>query len=727
MTSIRQNLLTKPVFKWAKSVLPRLSETEREALEAGEVWWDAELFTGNPAWEKLLKTPVPHLSNEEQDFLNGPVDELCHMLDDWHINWVLKDLPPEVWAFLKKKKFFAMILPKEYGGLAFSAYAHSEIIRKIASRSVVAAVTVMVPNSLGPGELLVQFGTEAQRNYWLPRLADGVEIPCFGLTSPEAGSDAAAMVDQGRICRGIYDGKEILGIRLNWHKRYTTLGPIATVLGLAFKLHDPDHMLGDKEDLGITVALVPTHLKGIEIGRRHIPAYQMFQNGPSTGTDVFIPLDNVIGGKEQVGKGWKMLVTALSAGRGISLPSLSAAGTAFAARTAGAYARVRRQFNIPIGQFEGIEELLGRMAGTAYLLDAARRLTCAALDEGRKPAVISAIMKTHATYLMRESINDAMDIHGGKTVIDGPSNYLGGLYRSVPIGITVEGADIMTRNLIIFGQGAIRCHPWLLKEMTALEEEDPLKALQDFDMAFWGHVGHSFKTLGRAWLRSWTGGMISPAPAFASGKILSYYKKLGRYAAVFALVADAAFLVLGKNMKRGEMLSARLGDILSQLYFLSAVLKRWEDDGRQEADFILVQYCMEKGFTTIEDRCGAVLKNFPNRPVANIIKFIVQPFGIHRCGPADALLKECAEILLSPSETRDRLTSGLYCGTGDDMVAQLEKAFALSVETEPLREKMKKGTLTVSEADILRHADKIASGVIGVDDFSAEELFPRKP
>ena len=725
MTGLRKNLLTKPIFKWAKGALPHLSDTEREALDAGDVWWDAELFTGNPDWSKLLKTAAPQLSKEERDFLDGPVNELCGMLDDWQINWKLKDLPPEVWDFIKKNKFLAIIIPKKYGGLEFSAYAHSEIIRKIASRSVVAAVTVMVPNSLGPGELLMHFGTDEQRDYWLPRLAAGTEIPCFGLTSPEAGSDAAAMVDAGTVCKGLYDGKEVLGIRLNWHKRYTTLGPIATVLGLAFKLYDPDHLLGTQEKLGITVALVPTHLEGIKIGRRHLAAFQMFQNGPSTGTDVFIPMSLVIGGAERVGQGWKMLMTALAAGRSISLPSMSAAATAFSARTSGAYACVRRQFNIPIAKFEGIEELLGRIAGRAYLLDAARRLTCAGLDAGRKPAVISAIMKSYATLLMRDSINDAMDIHGGKTVMDGPSNYLGGLCRAIPIGITVEGANIMTRNLMIFGQGAIRCHPWLLKEMTALEETDQTKALDDFDIAFWGHVGHSIKTFGRAWLRSWTGGLISPAPASVSDKVRPYYKQMGRHASSFAFLADIAFLTLGKDLKRKEMISARLGDILSQLYFLSAVLKRWEDEGRQESDLPLVKYCMEDGFATIVACYDAVLRNLPNRICAGFVRFITQPLGSCQRRPADHLIRECAATLLSPSELRDRLTPGLYGGNEGNAVAQLEKAFGLAVKAEPLRAKMKKEPLTAAEAEIIKIADAALAPVIAVDDFSSEELFPQ--
>jgi acyl-CoA dehydrogenase len=471
---------------------------------------------------------------------------------------------------LKTKKFFGMIIPKEHGGLGFSAFAHSEVIRTISSRSVTAGVTVMVPNSLGPGELLLQFGTDQQRRHWLPRLADGREIPAFGLTSPEAGSGAASMTDRGIVCRDRFQGEEVLGIRLNWHKRYITLGPVATVLGLAFKLDDPGHLLGEQDHLGITVALVPTDLPGVEIGRRHLASYQMFQNGPNRGHDVFIPLDHVLGGEDQIGQGWTMLMSALAAGRGISLPSLSAAGAAFAARTTGAYARVRRQFGIPIGRFEGVQERLGRLAASAYLLDAARRLTTAGLDEGRKLAVISAIMKAHATYRLREAIDDAMDVHAGKAVIDGPKNYLGNLYRAVPVGITVEGANILTRSLIIFGQGAIRAHPYLLDEMLALEEPDRNQALVAFDQVFWRHVGHSVKTLFRALGRSWSKGVFAPAPDV--GETKRHYRQLGRYAASFALTADMALLTLGGALKRKEMLSARLGDVLAELYLLSAAL-----------------------------------------------------------------------------------------------------------------------------------------------------------
>src|SRR5271166_4552428 len=417
-----------------------------------------------------------------------------------------------------------MIILNDYGGLGFSAYAHSEVLRKLSTRSDTTAVTAMVPNSLGPGELLLQFGTKEQREYWLPRLADGREIPCFGLTSPEAGSDAASMVDTGVVTRGNFRGREVLGIRLNWHKRYITLGPIATVLGLAFKLHDPDHMIGERDNIGITVALVPTHLPGIDIGRRHLPAMQVFQNGPNWGRDVFIPMDNVIGGIDQVGKGWKMLVSALAAGRGISLPSLSAAGAAFCANVTGAYARIREQFHLSISKFEAVQERLGRIAATAYQLDAARRMTCAALDDGHHPAVVTAIMKSQATERLRVAVNDAMDVHGGKGIIEGPLNYLGSLYRGVPIAITVEGANIVTRSLIQFGQGAIRCHPYLLKEMQALEDADRERGLDAFDQVFWAHLGHSLANAMRAWGRAWTGGIF--APAADAGAATPFYRQL---------------------------------------------------------------------------------------------------------------------------------------------------------------------------------------------------------
>ncbi len=730
--SLRANLLTRPIFGWARRALPAMSDTEREALEAGDVWWDAELFTGNPDWRKLLATPVATLSAEEEDYLRGPVETLCAMLDDWRINWQLHDLPPEVWEFLKANRFFGMIIPKQYGGHGFSAFAHSEVIRKISTRSITAAVTVMVPNSLGPGELLLRFGTKEQRDFWLPRLADSREIPCFGLTSPEAGSDAASMVDKGIVCRGSVDGREVLGIRLNWHKRYITLGPVATVLGLAFKLFDPDHLLGDREELGITVALVPTDTPGVKIGRRHVPCYQAFQNGPNWGENVFIPLSHIIGGPEHAGQGWKMLMSALAAGRGISLPSLSAAGAAFAAYTTGAYARVREQFHIPIGDMEGVQEPLGRIAATAYLLDAARRLTCAGLDLGHHPAVIAAIMKYHATERMRIAVNDAMDIHGGKGVIDGPHNYLGNIYRAIPVGITVEGANILTRNLMIFGQGAVRSHPYLLKEMLALGDDDRERGLAQFDKAFWNHVGHTFKTVFRAAARSWMGSLFAPSATAVDSS--GYFRRLSRYAAGFALLADIAVLTLGGALKRREMLSARLGDILSELYLLSAALKRWHDEGRQADDFCLLACCMEIGFATIELRLDEVMRNLPSRAAAAIARFVILPYGIRQRGPSDVLKAECARILLEPSAARDRLTAGVYLQDGDDGIGRLKRAFALVTGAGQIIKKMKKAhihdrlaalrqnLITAAENNRLEEMERAVAAIVAVDDFSPSEV-----
>jgi acyl-CoA dehydrogenase len=737
-SSFRRDWITKPIFGIAQHALPRLSDTEREAIEAGDVWWDADLFTGNPDWKKLLAFAPAKLSEEEQQFLDGPVEELCRMLNDWKINWEWHDLPPDVWEFLKSRKFFAMIIPKQYGGLGFSAYAHSEVIRKLSTRSICAACTAMVPNSLGPGELLMQFGTKEQRDYWLPRLARGEEIPCFGLTSPEAGSDAASMIDTGVVCRGTYDGKEVLGIRLNWHKRYITLGPIATVLGLAFKLRDPDHLIGERDDIGITLALVPTHLPGISIGRRHLPAMHVFQNGPNWGHDVFIPMDNVIGGVDQVGKGWKMLMSALAAGRGISLPSLSAAGAAFCAHITGAYARIREQFHVPISKFEAVQERLGRIAATAYQLDAARRMTCAALDDGHHPAVVTAIMKSQATDRMRIAVNDAMDVHGGKAIIEGPLNYLGSLYRGVPIAITVEGANIVTRALIQFGQGAIRCHPYLLKEIKALEDTDRARGLDAFDQAFWGHVGHSLANAGRAIGRAWTGGLFAPAPD--AGAATRFYKQLSRHAAAFALAVDVSLLTLGGALKRKEMVSARFGDILSELYLASTALKRWNDEGRQQDDFPLLDYCLESSFATIEARFDELIGNFPVRPVAWLLRFCIQPFGRRRRGPSDHVTDTCADLITTPSAARDRLTVDLYHPTemdGSNGIALVERAFALIAALQPIRDRMhaahvrdidqavKQGTVSADEAAKLKTAAEAVGAAIAVDDFAPEELTGR--
>ncbi|SOE18987.1 acyl-CoA dehydrogenase [Hoeflea halophila] len=730
MRTFRRDTLTRPIFKWARNQLPSLSDTERDAIDSGEVWWDAELFSGNPDWQKLLDTPPAALTEKEQAFLDGPCEELCRMLDDWEITRA-GDLPADVWDFMKSQKFFGMIIPEKYGGLGFSNFAHSEVVRRISTCSVSAGVTVMVPNSLGPGELLLQFGTDEQRDYWLPRLAAGKDVPAFALTSEQAGSDASAMRDSGVVCKGEWQGEETLGVRLNWSKRYITLGPVASVLGLAFKLEDPDGLLGNADAEGITCALIPTDLPGVSIGRRHIPCGQVFQNGPNSGTDVFVPLDHIIGGPDYSGKGWMMLMSALAAGRGISLPSLSSAAASISAHATGAYARVREQFGIPIGKFEGVQRRLGRLAANAYTLDAARRLTCAGLDQGRKLAVISGIMKSNATYRMRDAVDDAMDVHAGKTVIDGPRNYLGNFHKSVPVGITVEGANILTRNMIIFGQGAIRCHPHLLDEILALDKDDEDEALDSFDKAFWAHVGHSLKTLFRATGRAWTGSQFAPAPENV-GRAAPVYRRMARYSAAFALVSDFALLTLGGSLKRREMLSARLGDVLSELYLLSAVLKRWHDEGNIAADFPLVEWTAEDSFAKIAASLDEVLANLPNRPAAWLLRFLTVPGGSNR-GPSDELTREVAELLLTPSPTRNRISRGVEAVRGGGALKTLEEAFFLVVATEPLRRKLKQaelsvdaalanGILTNDEGRLLRAAEQLVGEVIAVDDFDPSEI-----
>ncbi|MBA2933130.1 acyl-CoA dehydrogenase [Sphingomonas sp. CGMCC 1.13654] len=733
VSTLRRDIVTRPVFQAVEGVMPSLSKTEAEAIDAGDTWLDAALFTGNPDWNVLLAVPPATLSAEEQAFLDGPVEELCALVDDWKATFEDHDLPPAAWDLLKREKFFGMIIPKEHGGLGFSALGHSEVVRKLSTRSSAAAVTAMVPNSLGPGELIMKFGTDAQKAHWLPRLADGREIPCFGLTSPEAGSDAASMTDTGIVTFGEWQGERVLGIRLNWHKRYITLGPVATILGLAFKLSDPDKLLGGEEEIGITVALVPTDLPGVEIGRRHLPAMQAFMNGPNEGHDVFVPLENIIGGRERVGQGWRMLMSALAAGRGISLPSQSAAAAAFAAYTTGAYARVREQFHVPIAEFEGIQEKLARIAGNAYLLDAARKLTCAGLDMGHHPAVISSVMKLHATERMRVVINDAMDVHGGKAIIDGPSNYLGNSYRSVPVAITVEGANILTRSLMVFGQGAIRSHPYLLDEVRAIGESDRALALTEFDAVLWKHVAHALKTSIRAFVRSWTGGAFAPAPE--AGRAKRFYRQLSRYSAAFAFCSDIAFLSLGGELKRRELLSARLGDILSELYLLSAALKRWEDEGRQDADWVLLRYVMESGFRTIEERFDQLIANMPSRAVRWMLRLFVMPFGRRARGPSDWLIRKTAAILTTPSESRDRLTANIYRGKNGDAVLKLEAAFDLVTETQPIRERLRKARvkdwrdsdeslLSQDDRARLEETERAIAAVIAVDDFAAEDLAP---
>ncbi len=738
---VRRNIFSAPAFAIFKKVLPPMSSTEKEALEAGTVWWDRELFSGNPHWRKLLDVPVHELSKEERDFLDGPTDELCALINDWEITHQLHDLPQPVWDFLKKKGFFGMIIPTEYGGLGFSHTAHSDVVIKVASRSISAGVTVMVPNSLGPAELLLRYGTDEQKQHYLPRLARGEEVPCFALTGPEAGSDAGAMPDTGVICKGEHKGEQVLGIRLNWNKRYITLGPVATVLGLAFKLYDPDRLLGEQTDLGITLALIPTDTEGVEIGRRHYPLNAAFQNGPNYGHDVFIPMDWIIGGQERIGQGWSMLMQCLAAGRSISLPGLSTGAGKLLSRGIGAYARVRRQFNMPIGKFEGIEEPLARIAGYTYLLDATRQLTTTALDLGEQPSVISAIVKYNMTEHMRKIVDDGMDIQGGAAICMGPSNFMARVYQAVPISITVEGANILTRSLIIFGQGAVRCHPYVLTEMQAARDEDTKRGLRTFDNALFAHLGFSMSNV----VRSLFLGITSARLVFTgtSGPSHRHLQKLTRWSAAFAMSADLAMLSMGGDLKRREKLSGRLADVLSHLYIASAVIHRFERQGRQVEDRVLLDWCCEESIYIIQLRLEELLRNFPVRPLAWIMRRLIFPFGRHGRAPNDKLGQQVAQCILAPSDCRDRLTTGIYIPDNiSEPLGRLDDALIKAVRAEPIEKRLRKARksgqlagnleqkelleqactlniITEQEADWVDLANQARLAVIQVDDFDA--------
>jgi acyl-CoA dehydrogenase len=736
--SWRAKTITKPILSWYRKVLPPISPTERDAIAAGTVWWDAELFSGKPNWAMLRSFPKPALTAEEQMFLDGPVEKLCGMLDDWEIRRA-GDLPAHVWSFIRDNGFIGMIIPKEHGGLGFSALMHSHVVMKIASRSPTAAVTVMVPNSLGPAELLHRYGTDEQRHHYLPRLAKGQEIPCFALTAPEAGSDAASIPDRAVVCYGEHKGQRTLGMRVTWNKRYITLAPVATILGLAFRLYDPEHLIGDKDDIGITLALIPTSTPGVKIGRRHFPAGQAFQNGPTEGKDVFIPMEYVIGGQARVGQGWRMLMDCLAAGRAISLPSLGTAATMFCARYAGAYARVRRQFGLAIGKFEGVEAPLARIAGYAYSLEAARRMTARSLDAGQQPSVLSAILKYHATERMRTAIDDAMDIHGGRAIQDGPRNYLFGTYQSVPVAITVEGANILTRCLMIFGQGAIRCHPYLLKEMEAANMADANEGLAAFDKALFAHVYSAASNVFRAFWHNLTGGVSASTPAVTG--VAHMYRGLHTAAVTFAAVADLVMGTLGGEMKRRESLSARLGDVLSELYLMSCTLKRYEDENCPAADLPLVEWNYRNALYNIQMRLDEVLANLPARPVAWLLRLAAFPLGRRKRPPSDKLVHRCAALLLNPSDTRERLTEGIYINRRpDDATGRMETAFAASVERDAIEDKVKAaglagrkaladlanlvqtGIISQAESDALARANAIIREAIDVDDFAPAEL-----
>ena len=732
---LRRLLISDRFFGWFKKALPRISDTEQEAIDAGTVWWEAQLFSGRPHWKNLLKMPTPQLSERESAFLDGPVEELCRMLDDWEICDTQRKLPEKVWAFMRENRMLGMIIPEAYGGLEFSAQAHSAVILKISSRNLTAAITVMAPNSTGPAELLLHYGTEAQKNHFLPRLARGEDIPCFALTSPSAGSDASSMNDIGIVCKSKHEGKKVLGMRLTWNKRYITLAPVATVLGLAFKAIDPDGLLGKKRDLGITCALIPTSTPGVQIGNRHMPVGGVFQNGPTQGTDVFIPMDWIIGGQDRIGQGWRMLMQSLAAGRAISLPALGTAGAKMAAQMSGAYARIRKQFNVPIGSFEGIEEPLARIGGRCYRMDSARLLTLVALDQGEKPAVLSAIVKYQLTEENRKCINDAMDIHGGKGIITGPKNYLAHAYQSSPIAITMEGANILTRSLIIFGKGAIRAHPWLLQEMQAVTDPRP-QARKNFDKIFFAHVGHVISNLVRAFVLALTNGMATRTPVQEpTGR---YFRQLSRMSAAFSFTSDLVLILLGGKFKFKEKLSGRMADALTHLYLCSAVLKRYEDDGRPEADLPFVNWAMNDSLHTIQESLKGVLNNFPVPGIGRLVKWIIFPLGSAYNPPSDRVGKAVARLLLSENDSRNRLVSGVYISDEDDANGQVHRAFNLVLKSanaenavhnalkqplsfanykELVQKAVETGVITEEQATMVRLAQEASRTVIEVDDF----------
>ena len=741
LPALRRSLVTAGIFRAFRKALPSMSQTEKDALEAGTVWWEGELFAGKPDWNTLLAYPAPKLTPEEQRFLDVETSELCRLTHDWECTQK-QDMPAHVWRYIKDKGFLGMIIPKEYGGMGFSAYAHSQVVTKLSTRSSAPAVTVMVPNSLGPAELLLHYGTPEQKRHYLPRLASGQDIPAFALTSPWAGSDAASIPDSGVICMGLHEGREVLGMRVSFDKRYITLAPVCTVFGLAFRLFDPQHLLGEVEDLGITCALVPRDHPGVKIGRRHLPLNAVWMNGPIRGTDVFMPLEFIIGGPAMAGQGWRMLMECLAAGRSISLPGSNTGMLKMTARAVGAYSRVRYQFKTAVGKFEGVEEALTRIGANAYLCDAARVMTAGAIDLGEKPSVVSAIVKYHVTERARQSVNDGMDVIGGKGICLGPQNFLGRAYQQVPVGITVEGANILTRSLILFGQGAIRCHPYVLKEMDAARAGQ----LDTFDEAFWGHIGYTVGNAARALVMGLTGSHFVSVPTNIAPETRRYYQQLTRFSAAFAFIADLSMGSLGGALKRKEKLSARLGDILSLMYLASATLKRFEDDGRPAADAPLMHWAIWDCMFKIQIAFEGVIANFPNRVFATLLRrVVVFPLGRPYFVPSDALGHEVASLLISPSPTRDRLTSDVYLPTDlEEPVAALEAALAATIEAEPIEAKVRKairagsfkpgllvgggvdavydaalaaGVLTPDEYAVLRRRGELRDKVIRVDDF----------
>lgn len=692
---LRQTLITKPVYKTLGGAMPSMSDTEREALDAGTSWWEKELFMGAPNWKAFADYPYPQLSEEEQSFIDNEVETLCAMLDEWKIQHEDKELSPQAWQFIKDNGFLGLIIPKEYGGLEFTSYAQSRVMSKIASRSPTAAVTCMVPNSLGPGELLMHYGTEEQKQHWLPGLANGDEIPCFGLTGPEAGSDAGAIPDTGVVCYGTHNGEQMLGLRMNFSKRWITLAPIATVVGLAFKMHDPEGLLGDpdKVDYGITCALVPASHDGVITGPRHNPIGSPFMNGTVDGTDVFIPLDYIIGGVENAGRGWRMLMECLGVGRGISLPALSTSASEMTYLSVGAFAKVREQFKISVGKFEGIQDVTSRMASNTYMLEAFRHLVTCGLNQGGTPSVMTAMAKYYATETMRVVVNDGMDVVGGRAVQMGPRNFLATPYQAIPVSITVEGANILTRSLMIFGQGAMRCHPYLFDELQLLQSDDKAGALKKFDNLFFKHLGYTFNRGARAFVAGYVGGS-SDMPSFADKFTRPYYKHINRLSASFALTADMALGILAGDLKRKEMLSGRLADIHAHLFIATAILQFYEHGSKSESERLHAEVALQDCVYTIQEAFLSLFENFPNRMAAGLVSFVTFPSGRIFTPTSDELKVKLGDTFMDDHEAnpfRDYLKTMVYYNTEtDDVFGRMEYAYQMLLEVEPLWQKFKK-------------------------------------
>jgi len=744
--SVRRKIVVAPVFATIRKMLPKVSDTEAQALEAGTVGFDAELFSGTPDWDKLRSIPPITLSPEEQAFLDGPTEELCGMISDWQVRHTLREIPDEIWDFVKVNGFLGMLISKEHGGLGFSAQAQSLILGKIASRSPDVVTIVMVPNSLGPGELIEKYGTDEQKHYYLPRLAKGEEVPCFSLTGPTSGSDAATMRDIGYVTRGTHQGKETLGVRLSWEKRYITLGPKATLVGLAFRLFDEDNLLGKGEDIGITLALIPADHPGVNIGRRHLPSGAAFPNGPNWGSDVFIPIDWIIGGAAMAGNGWRMLMECLSAGRAISLPSSATAGAKSMLRVTSAYARIRKQFGLPVSRMEGVEEPLVRIIETAYVNEAARAMTAAMVARGEKPSVISALMKYQTTEKMRRAVNDAMDIHGGRGICDGPSNYLQSAYQMVPVGITVEGANILTRTLITFAQGALRSHPYLYKEVQAAQNPDRERGLDAFENAFNNHIAFSLSNATGAFVHNVTGGALASSPDGVH-RMSHWYRQLARASRSFAFVADLTVALLGGGLKTKQKITGRMADALSELYMLSATLKRYEDDGRPEGDEHIVELSAKNALHRFQEAMSGVVNNFPVRWARPLMRLVVFPLGQRFRPASDALGHKVARHALQPGAVRDRLTRHIFVSKNvDDPTGLLEVTLEKVIAAEPAEKKLEKairegvvrryhgidwfaeaeakGVITAEEAEQLREIERLVARVIAVDHFDPAELKP---